>query len=177
LIALGFDLHLHASTTPNFRFAKVRPLDSRRLEIKGATEGASQQIYSLSCPPPPGPRHLRIAFQEVCTDTKNPAMFDDTRVSAFCITKTAYFCGSQPASQPFRPHRLRMGRSLRAARATPGERPWPGTRLATAENRYHGPSQIATTSRHGLSHVFRDAHHRSGIVTHARDGTGFAVGL
>jgi len=37
------------------------------------------------------------------TDTKNPAMFNDTRVSAFCTTKTAYFCGSQRASQPASP--------------------------------------------------------------------------
>jgi hypothetical protein len=41
-----------------------------------------QQPFRIAC----------VAFRS-CTDTKNPAMFENTRVSTICLTKTAYFCG------------------------------------------------------------------------------------
>ena len=52
------------------------------------------------------------------TDTKNPAMFDDTRVSAFLTTKTAYFCGLPAASQPFPCGPTRMSIQVRRAPLT-----------------------------------------------------------
>jgi hypothetical protein len=59
-------------------------------ELSRTTEGVSQRIYSLP------PLAAWVSLHESWiknTDTKNPAMFMDTRVSWVCFTKTAYFCG------------------------------------------------------------------------------------
>jgi hypothetical protein len=80
-------------------------------KTSSATEDASQQVTFPACPGwVPGysfelsrdlinavagsrsaPHVRRVPVP--CTDTKNPALFDNARVSKVCATKTAYFCG------------------------------------------------------------------------------------
>ena len=120
------------------------------------TEGVSQQIYSL---PPLAAwvslrnfwlvESLRAAplarrVQNSCTDTKNPAMFNDIRVSAICITKTAYFCGSQGASQPFTRYRSPIDPGRGAPAPQPPTVRAPNGRSRTTGNGYQNPSLHAT---------------------------------
>jgi hypothetical protein len=118
----------------------------------------------------PSGRAASRRVQVRCADNKNPAMCDDTPVLAICITKTAYFCGSQGASQPLLVHavaRLSPAAWGSPARAASGIR---GEWLSKKEPVHHPPPWPKSPS-------LREIHHRSGIVPARSGGTRFAASL